>query len=167
MKMSKQTEPKALTTREKILFDGEDDWVKLKQVHDYVALENPSASLAEVQRKTIALVRSMAEEGVIAFGDLDDHGAGFIDWDVPLDDAISRLTADYVDNFNDRYNWPLFLWFRVTDKGKDIGRSYSGEYEAWLADLRVHGREYETPPLHLVPGDHNQSGGSDAAANNS
>jgi hypothetical protein len=40
-----------LTRREKILFDGEYDWVKLKQVHDYVALENPSASLAEVSAR--------------------------------------------------------------------------------------------------------------------
>jgi hypothetical protein len=52
-----------LTTREKILFEGLKDWVKLEQVHEYVAFEDLSASLAEVQRKTLELVRSMAEEG--------------------------------------------------------------------------------------------------------
>ena len=47
-------------------------------------------------------------------------------------------------------------WFRVTNKGKEIGRSYAEEYDAWLADLRARGREYESPPLHLVPGGHNE-----------
>lgn len=164
MAMAEQGEPKVLTTREKILIDGEFDWVKLKQVHDYVALDNPSASLAEVQRKTLELVRSMAEEGVIALGDMVERGARFRDWDIPLDEAIARLAADYVDNFNDRYNWPLFLWFRVTDKGKEVGRSYSEEYAAWLANLRAEGREYDAPPLHLVPGEHNERDSGDDIA---
>jgi hypothetical protein len=163
MKKAEQGEPKVLTTREKILIDGEFDWVKLKQVHDYVALDNPSTSLAEVQRKTLELVRSMAEEGLIALGDMVERGARFRDWDIPLDEAIARLAADYVDNFDERYNWPLFLWFRVTDKGKEVGRCYSEEYAAWLAELRAAGREYDTPPLHLVPGGHNEHGASDNA----
>lgn len=149
---------KVLTTREKILFDGEDDWVKLKQVHDYVASEDPTASLAQVQRRTLELVRSMAAEGVIALGDLTDHGARFVDWDIPLDDAIARLAAHYVDRFDDRRGWPWLLWLRVTDTGKQIGRRYSAEYDAWLADLRAAGREYESPPPHLVPGGQTQQG---------
>jgi hypothetical protein len=63
MKMADEGGRKVLTTREKILFEGLKDWVKLEQVHEYVAFEDLSASLAEVQRKTLELVRSMAEEG--------------------------------------------------------------------------------------------------------
>lgn len=159
--MAERSEPKVLTTREKILFEGERDWVKLAQVHDYVALENPSASLAEVQRKTLDLVRSMADEGVIALGDLKDHGARFVDWDVPVDEAIVRLAAEYVDRFNDRRGWPWLLWLRVTEKGKEIGRRYSDEYGAWLADLRAQGREFEAPALKFVPGAHNENGRND------
>jgi hypothetical protein len=150
--VTKRGERKLLTTREKILLDGESDWVKIQQVHDYVAREDLSASLAEVQRKTLDLVRAMAEEGVIALGEPIEHGARFRDWDIPLDDAIARLAAEYIDRFNDRLRWPWMLWFRVTDKGKEIGRSYEAEYDAWLADLRAQGREYEPLPLHLVPG---------------
>ena len=128
--MAEQREPKVLTTREKILLDGESDWVKLQQVHDYVAREDVSTSLAEVQRKTLELVRAMAEEEVIALGDPIDHGARFKDWDIPLDEAIARLAAEYIDRFNDRLRWPWMLWFRVTDKGKEIGRSYEAEYDA-------------------------------------
>jgi hypothetical protein len=156
--MAGQSEPKVLTTREKILLDGESDWVKLQQVHDYVASEDRSASLAEVQRKTLALVRTMAEEEVIALGEPIEHGARFEDWDIPLDEAIARLTAEYIDRFDDRLRWPWMLWFRVTDKGKQIGRTYEPEYAKWLADLRAQGREYEPLPLHLVPGGHNQHG---------
>lgn len=154
--MAEHSEPRVLTTREKILLDGEEDWVKLKQVHDYVASEDVSAPLPDVQRKTLDLVRSMAEEGVIALGEPIDHGARFKDWDVPLDDAIARLAAEYIDKFNDRLRWPWTLWFRVTDKGKEIGRRYEPEYDAWLAELRAKNREYEPLPLHLVPGEHNE-----------
>jgi hypothetical protein len=164
MTMAERSEQKVLTTREKILFEGLQDWVKLQQVHEYVAFEDPSASLAEVQHRTLELVRSMAAEGVIALGNPIDHGARFRDWDIPLDEAMARLSADYVDNFHDRTNWPMLVWFRVTDKGKEIGRRYSEEYAAWLAGLRAQGREYEPLPLHLVPGGHNEHGAGDSAA---
>jgi hypothetical protein len=152
VKMAERSEPKVLTTREKILVEGLSDWVKLQQVHEYVAFEDPSAALAEVQRRTLGLVRSMAAEGVITLGNPIEHGARFKDWDIPLDDAMARLSTDYVDNFHDRANWPMLVWFRVTDVGKEIGRRYCEEYATWLADLRAQGREYEPLPLHLVPG---------------
>jgi hypothetical protein len=154
MKMAERNEPKVLSTREKILVEGLTDWVKLLQVHEYVAFEDTSAPLVEVQRRTLELVRSMAAEGVIALGNPIEHGARFKDWDIPLDEAMARLSGDYVDNFHDRANWPMLVWFRVTDVGKEIGRRYSENYATWLADLRAQGREYEPLPIHLVPGGH-------------
>jgi hypothetical protein len=150
--MAGENDRKMLMTREKILFEGLTDWVKLAQVHEFVAFEDLSASLSEVQRKTLEFVRSMAADGLISLGNPIEHGARFKDWDIPLDDAMARLAADYVDNFHDRDNWPMLVWFRVTGKGKEIGRSCSQEYAAWLAGLRAQGREYEPLPLHLVPG---------------
>ncbi|MCV7281669.1 hypothetical protein H7J88_18710 [Mycolicibacterium flavescens] len=156
------SQQQALTTREKILLEGEDDWVKLQQIHDYVASEDRSASLSEVQRRTLALVRSMAEEGVIALGEPIEHGARFKDWEVSLDEAVARLAAEYIDRFDERLRWPFMLWVRVTDKGRQIGKAYERVYAAWLSDLRAQGREYEPLPMHLVPGggDH-QPGASD------
>jgi hypothetical protein len=141
-----------LSTREKILVEGLHDWVKLAQVHDYVALENPSASLAKVQRRTLELIRSMADEGLVALGELKDHGARFVPWNIPTDDAIQRLAADYVDRFDDPTGWPWILWFAVTDEGKRIARTYESQYAAWLEDLRAQGREYEAIPPQLAPG---------------
>jgi hypothetical protein len=141
-----------VSAREKILVEGLNDWVKLVQVHDYVADEDLLASLPEVQRKTLDLVRSMAVEGVIVLGELKDHGARFIPWDIPIDDAIQRLAAEYIDRFDDRTGWPWTLWLAVTDKGKRVAQSFQREYTVWLEDLRARGREYEALPSHLTPG---------------
>ena len=141
-----------LTAREKILVAGEDDWVSLDLFHHYIALENPSASLAEVQRKTLELVQSMAAEGVIALGQLKDFGARFVPWDIPLDDGIARLAAEYVDRFDDGTGWPMLLWLMVTDSGKTAARECRNEYAAWLAERREQGREYEAIPARLAPG---------------
>jgi hypothetical protein len=141
-----------LSAREKILVEGRHDWVKLAQVHDYVALENLLLSLPEVQRKILDLVRSMAVEGVIAPGELKDHGARFVPWDISIDDAIQRFAAEYIDRFDDRTGWPWTLWLAVTDKGKRVAQSFQREYAVWLEDLRAQGREYEALPSHLAPG---------------
>lgn len=141
-----------LTVREKILVEGEHDWVQLGRVHEYVVWENLSASLAEVQRKTLELVRAMAEEGVLAFGDVVDHGATFVPWNIPADEAIRRLATEYIDRFDDRTGWPWTLWMSLTDKGKRLARSYESEYAEWLADLRAQGSEYDAIPARFAPG---------------
>jgi hypothetical protein len=141
-----------ITAREKILVEGQHDWVKLWEFHQHVAEENRSASLAEVQQKTLDLVRAMVTEGVAEIGDLKDHGARFEPWDTSLDESIQRLSAEYVDRFDDRTGWPWTLWLRITDKGKELSRSYEPEYEQWLADLRAHDREFDALPLTLEPG---------------
>jgi hypothetical protein len=140
-----------ITAREKILVEGQHDWVKLWQIHGHVSRENLSASLAEVQRKTLDLVRAMVTEGVAEVGDLRDHGARFEAWDAPLDESIQRLSAEYVDRFDDRTGWPWTLWLRITEKGKALSCSYEPEYETWLEDLRAHNREYDALPLTLEP----------------
>ena len=58
-----------LSAREKILVEGQHDWVKLWEVHRHVAEENLSDSLAEVQHKTLELVRMLMSEGVAEVGD--------------------------------------------------------------------------------------------------
>jgi hypothetical protein len=108
--------------------------------------------LAEVQQKTLDLVRTLVTEGVAEVGDLYDHGARFEPWDTSLDESIERLSAEYIDRFDDRTGWPWTLWLRITPKGKELGRSYESEYQDWLRELRAQGREYEALPLTLEPG---------------
>jgi hypothetical protein len=141
-----------ISAREKILVEGQHDWVKLWQVHRHVARENLSASLSEVQHKTLDMVRALVTEGEAEVGDLRDHGARFEPWETSLDESIQRLSAEYVDRFDDRTGWPWTLWLRITDKGKALGRTYESEYQQWLQDRRAQGREYEALPPTLEPG---------------
>jgi hypothetical protein len=140
------------SAREKILVEGQHDWVKLWEVHRHIAEENLSASLADVQQKTLELVRMLIDEGVAEAGDLRDHGARFEPWDVPAQESIQRISAEYVDRFNDRVGWPSTLWLRITDKGKELGRTYEPAYRQWLEELRAQGREDPALPLRLEPG---------------
>lgn len=141
-----------LSAREKILVEGQHDWVKLWEVHRHVAEENLSESLAEIQHKTLELVRLLISEGVAEIGDLQDHGARFVPWNSSLQESIQRISAEYVDRFDDRAGWPWTLWLRVTDKGKELGRSYETDYAQWLGELRRQGREDEALPVRFEPG---------------
>ena len=141
-----------LSAREKVLVEGQHDWIKLWEVHRHVAEENLSASLPEVQQNTLELVRSLVTEGVAEIGDLREHGARFEPWDSPLDESIQRLSAEYVDRFDDRTGWPWTLWLRITDKGKELGRSYQPKYQQWAQELCEQDREDEALPLRLEPG---------------
>ncbi|MDV3130179.1 hypothetical protein M1247_35115 [Mycobacterium sp. 21AC1] len=141
-----------LSAREKILVEGQHDWVKLWEVHRHVAEENLSASLDQVQRKTLSLVRLLVTEGVAEVGDLRDHGARFEPWNSSVEESIRRISAEYVDRFDDRAGWPWTLWLRITDEAKVLGRSYQPAYELWLRELRERGREDSPLPLSLEPG---------------
>lgn len=140
-----------LSAREKLLVEGQHDWVKLWEVHRHVAEENSSATLAEVQGKTLDLVRSLISEALAEVGDLRDHGARFEPWTSTLDECIERIRAEYVDRFDERAGWPWTLWLRITDEGKRIGSSYESSYRRWLTELREQGREDEALPPKFEP----------------
>lgn len=140
-----------LSTREKLLVEGLYDWLKLWQVHRYVAEENLSSSLSEVQQKTIRLVRSMLSDGVAEIGGLREHGARFEPGSGSPDESLQRLSAEYVDRFNDRAGWPWTVWLCLTDKGKELGRSHQHTYAMWLQDVRERGVEDRALPLRLEP----------------
>lgn len=140
-----------LTTREKVLVEGEHDWVALDKIHTYVGLEDPGASLPDVQRRTLELVRSMFDDGLIVLGNTADGGSRFVEWDISVDVGIARLAVSYIDRFNDRAGWPWTVWIAVTEKGKQAGRASRAEYDRWLADIRSRDVEYEALPLHLAP----------------
>lgn len=141
-----------LSAREKILVEGQHDWVKLWDVHRHVAEENLSERLTEIQRKTLELVRLLISEGVAEVGDLQDRGARFVPWDSSMQESIQRISAEYVDRFNDRAGWPWTLWFRVTERGKALGRSYETEYAQWLEELRRQQGEDQALPVRFEPG---------------
>lgn len=141
----------ALSTREKLLVEGLYDWVKLWQVHRYVAEEDLSSGLGEVQRRTIEQVSSLISDGLAEVGGLRDHGARFEPWNASPKESLQRLSVEYVDRFNDRDGWPWTVWLCLTDKGKEIGRTHQHAYAMWLQDVRARGVEDRALPLWLEP----------------
>jgi len=144
-------EPKALSAREKILVEGQHDWVKLWEVHRHVAEENLSATLADVQRKTLDLVESLLSDNLAEVGDLRDHGARFEPWISDLNESMQRIAGEYVNNFDDRATWPWTLWLRITENGRRIGAGLEDDYRRWLNELRVQGREDQVLPARFLP----------------
>ncbi|MCZ0729988.1 hypothetical protein [Mycolicibacterium iranicum] len=140
-----------LTAREKLLVEGRNDWVKLWEVHRNVALENTSATLDEVQSKTIDIVRALISEGLAEVGELRDHGARFEPWTTTADESARRLEAEYVDGFNERDGWPWTLWLRITEEGKRIGDLNESAYRDWLSKIRKQGTEDQALPLKFEP----------------
>ena len=68
-----------------------DDWVHLYEVHSQVAHDNPHATTAEVQRKTLETIRSLVEQGLFDVGDLGGPGGEFAPWTSQLDESIRRI----------------------------------------------------------------------------
>ncbi|WP_233213664.1 hypothetical protein, partial [Mycobacterium hubeiense] len=62
------------------------------------------------------------------------------------------LNPGWQRGFDDRAGWPWTLWLRITEKGKEFGRSYEGEYRQWVQELSDQGREAEALPVRLEPG---------------
>lgn len=141
-----------LSAREKLLVEGQYDWVKLWDVHRHVAFENLSDSLADVQRKTLAVVASLIRDGLAEVGDLRDHGARFEPWTSGIAGSIERLSAEYVDKFADRAGWPWTLWLRITDEGKRIGATHEANYRRWSEALHEQGSEEQVLPRNFDPG---------------
>lgn len=140
-----------LSAREKVLVEGQQDWVKLWEVHRHVAEENSSAALADVQRKTLDLVESLICERLAEVGDLRDHGARFEPWTSGLRESMQRIAGEYVDNFDDRAGWPWTVWLRITEAGKRIGAEHEYSYRRWLNELRSQGLEDQALPAKFQP----------------
>ncbi|WP_111511070.1 hypothetical protein [Mycobacterium kyogaense] len=151
MEAGQAGEPETLSAREKVLVEGQNDWVKLWDVHRHVAAEDSSATLADVQRKTLEVVESLLGEHLAEVGGLRDHGAQFVPWTSKLSDTMRRITVEYVHNFDDRHGWPWTVWLRITETGKRIGAEHEHVYRRWLYELRVRGREYAALPARLQP----------------
>ena len=144
-------EPEALSAREKVLVEGQHDWVKLWDVHRHIAEENSSSTLIDVQRKTLALVESLLRERLAEVGVLSDHGSQFEPWMSDPTETMKRLTVAYIDNFDDRAGWPWTLWLRLTDAGRTIGAGHEPAYRQWPYELRAQGQEYQAIPARLQP----------------
>jgi len=106
------------TTARELLTSGLDDWVHLYEVHAQVARDNPHATTAQVQQKTLDTIRSLVAQGLFDVGDLGGPGGEFAAWTTPLDESIRRIAAAYIGHFDDESAWIWKFWLALTDQGR-------------------------------------------------
>jgi hypothetical protein len=116
------------TARENILIEGLDDSVDLGGVHQYVARENPSASLSDVQSKTLEIIRSLVDDGLIELGSMSGEGGYFVTWDTPLNESMKEIHDIYVNHFDDDGLWSWYCWLNLTAKGEQVAESLQRKY---------------------------------------
>lgn len=117
-----------MTARERILIHGLVDWVALDRVHWEVLQDNDNKeeSVTVVQRKTLDLIRSLVDGGLVEVGDLSGDNGRFVAWRSSIDESIARISDAYVTNFDDLNSWPWVCWLDLTEDGatvaRDVGR---------------------------------------------
>ena len=109
-----------MTPRESVLLRGLDDWVALEAVHSAVAEANGGAPTSVVQDETLALIRSLVDEGLFRLGDLATANQEFSAWGSSLDESIERIRDVYISNFDDQNVWPWYCWLDLTEKGEQV-----------------------------------------------
>lgn len=90
------------------------------RVHQYVAQQNPSAPLSEVQNKTLEMIRSLVNEGLCELGAMSGKNGRFVAWNVSLDESMGIIYDAYVTHFDDRDMRHWYCWLNLTDKGERI-----------------------------------------------
>ncbi len=96
------------SARNDVLMDGLDDWVHFYRVHRLVYLANPDASVGELQAESLNIVADLVSAGLYQVGTVE-RGAGFVPWDIPIDEALDRIRAEYVGHYDETVSgitWP-------------------------------------------------------------
>lgn len=112
--------------RREILLDATGDEVSLTDVDFYVRQQNPSASVPEVQNKTLGVIRSLVADGLCILGAMSGENGLFVPWNDSLDDSICRIADVYLSKYDDPSAWIWFAWLRITDKGVQVVREPGG-----------------------------------------
>lgn len=105
-------------TAQELSTSGLDDWVHLYDVHAQVTHDNPNATTAQVQQKTLDSIRSLVAQGLFEVGDLSGPGGRFAAWTTPLDESIRRIADAYIGHFDDESAWIWKFWLALTDQGR-------------------------------------------------
>lgn len=117
-----QVESVRTTARERVLIRGLVDWVALDRVHWEVLQDNKEEPVTVVQRKTLDLIRSLADNGLVEVGDLSGDDGRFVAWRGSIDESIARISDAYVTNFDDSNSWPWVCWLDLTEAGVNVAR---------------------------------------------
>lgn len=79
--------------------------------------------VSQIQRSTLRMIRELISERLFVLGNLASsktHPTDFIEWDLPLDDAMAKIEKTYIDNHDDRDSWYFMVWLTHTAKGEKL-----------------------------------------------
>jgi hypothetical protein len=122
------------TARENILIEGSDDSVDLGRIHYHAVRENPSASLSDVQSKTLEIIRALADDELVEIGSMSGEGGRFVTWDTPLDESMKEIHDVYINDFHDRALWVWYCWLSLTAKGEQVAEALERKYAEVRSD---------------------------------
>jgi len=96
--------------------------IPLDWLHDH--LGSDAGDLAAVQQRTLDMIRQLLREGLFDVGTPTD--AGYAQWLMSADEAITEISNAYVEHFTDRDRWSDTVALYLTPKGQALGRKLDG-----------------------------------------
>jgi hypothetical protein len=106
---------------------GTIDWVELGQIHWRVKEVSPAVPIDLVQQRTLELIAELVRGGLVVVGSIDTGAYGFVAWECPVEEAVSRISAVYVDRFDDESAWEWFCLLELTRRGTVLARAIEGQ----------------------------------------
>lgn len=103
--------------RAELLTSGLYDDVPLAEVESVSKQHQLTETISERQELALSTMRSLVADGLMQF----------VGWeDLPLDEAMARVTELYVDQYGDPGAWVFAVWLKLTDAGKRVAQELRG-----------------------------------------
>jgi hypothetical protein len=98
------------------------DWVPLGEIDSIIIDNHLTESLPAQQEMALQVIRSLVEDGLMVIGDLPDRGSRLIAWDLPLDEALTRISDRFIGHYDDMGRWAVSVWLDLTEAGERVAR---------------------------------------------
>lgn len=115
-----------MTTQERVLKIGEDDWIYLAQVASIVHDEMSHASEQDIINATLGIIRDLVDAEFLVIGDLTGAGGRFKPWWLSTPEAIQQIRTRWLA-LKRPINLGDVCWFSNTPKGDKMVASLPGE----------------------------------------
>jgi hypothetical protein len=111
----------------RVLVYGTIDWVELGQIHWHVKEVSPDMPNDVVQQRTLELIAELVRGGLVVVGNIMTEAYGFVAWECPVEEALNRIRAVYVDRFDDEPAWEWFCLLELTRRGTILARTIEAQ----------------------------------------
>jgi hypothetical protein len=108
------------TLRAELLTSGLSDEVPLAEVETVINRLQLTKTTAERQELALSTMRSLVADGLMQFYGWED---------LPLDEAMARVTERYVDQDDDPSAWVFSVWLKLTDAGKGVATALKNKVD--------------------------------------